>query len=53
MPQLIPDPWFFIFLFCWLTLLLPTKKILQHSTPNTLSQPLSKTTHKNWIWPWL
>nr|UGV21535.1 ATP synthase F0 subunit 8 [Microhyla achatina] len=53
MPQLIPDPWFFIFLLSWLivTILAP-QKILNHTILNEPSSQSSKTSHKTWTWPW-
>nr|UBD07281.1 ATP synthase F0 subunit 8 [Synapturanus sp. AF238] len=54
MPQLIPDPWFSIFIMSWFTLaILPTSKILQHLIPNTPSSKHFIPQHNNWTWPWL
>nr|UDP58822.1 ATP synthase F0 subunit 8 [Glyphoglossus yunnanensis] len=53
MPQLIPDPWFFIFFSSWLILiLLAPQKILKHKTLNDPSSSSTKTEHQNWTWPW-
>nr|AGN71158.1 ATP synthase F0 subunit 8 [Dyscophus antongilii] len=53
MPQLNPDPWFFILVFSWTILLtLAPKKILSHNILNNPSTPSTKTHHQNWIWPW-
>nr|APG38501.1 ATP synthase subunit 8 [Kaloula kalingensis] len=54
MPQLIPDPWFFIFLSSWTTLIfLAPKKILNHTTLNDPAQTSMKTPTHNWTWPWI
>nr|YP_138309.1 ATP synthase F0 subunit 8 [Microhyla heymonsi]AAT07903.1 ATP synthase subunit 8 [Microhyla heymonsi] len=53
MPQLIPDPWFLIFLSSWLIIIfLAPQKILNHTILNEPSPKHSKTTHQNWVWPW-
>nr|YP_009501772.1 ATP synthase F0 subunit 8 [Microhyla mixtura]AXB38529.1 ATP synthase F0 subunit 8 [Microhyla mixtura] len=53
MPQLIPDPWFFIFFFSWaIILLLAPQKILKHTILNEPSSKTSKTTYHTWTWPW-
>nr|YP_009512690.1 ATP synthase F0 subunit 8 [Microhyla taraiensis]AXJ93408.1 ATP synthase F0 subunit 8 [Microhyla taraiensis] len=53
MPQLIPDPWFFIFLSSWLIIVwLAPQKILSHKTLNEPSSFSSKMVHQHWIWPW-
>nr|UBD07385.1 ATP synthase F0 subunit 8 [Synapturanus sp. QCAZ 59998] len=53
MPQLIPDPWFSIFLMSWLILAtLPTPKILKHIIHNNLSPQHLNPQYKNWTWPW-
>nr|AVP25611.1 ATP synthase subunit 8 [Platypelis tuberifera] len=52
MPQLNPDPWFYIFFFSWTILLfIASPKILTHFIPN---DPLAKPTKtkKTWYWPW-
>nr|ABS00667.1 ATPase subunit 8 [Onychognathus tenuirostris] len=54
MPQLNPNPWFFIMLTSWLTLsLIIQPKLLSFIAMNP---PRSKTpeTHKTtpWTWPW-
>nr|UBD07411.1 ATP synthase F0 subunit 8 [Synapturanus sp. USNM 588794] len=54
MPQLIPDPWFIIFIMSWLILIiLPAPKILQHLTNNNPSSKHLASMHNNWTWPWL
>nr|APG38548.1 ATP synthase subunit 8 [Kaloula walteri] len=53
MPQLIPDPWFFIFLSSWLILIsLAPKKILKHHILNDPTPTTTKTLIHNWTWPW-
>nr|AVP25638.1 ATP synthase subunit 8 [Chiasmocleis ventrimaculata] len=53
MPQLILDPWFFIFLSSWLILTsFAPRKILSHTFPNNPSSKTTKTSHQNWTWPW-
>nr|APG38513.1 ATP synthase subunit 8 [Kaloula rigida] len=53
MPQLIPDPWFFIFLSSWLILVsLAPKKILKHNILNDPTPTTTKTSTHNWTWPW-
>nr|YP_009251055.1 ATP synthase F0 subunit 8 [Microhyla butleri]AMZ00071.1 ATP synthase F0 subunit 8 [Microhyla butleri] len=53
MPQLLPDPWFFIFSASWLIIIsLAPKKILNHKTLNDPSLTSTKTSHQNWTWPW-
>nr|AGN71272.1 ATP synthase F0 subunit 8 [Hyperolius ocellatus] len=54
MPQLIPDPWLYIFIMIWLVfiLILPSKinnyKMLYKPTPKKtdMYQLL-------WLWPWI
>nr|UBD07307.1 ATP synthase F0 subunit 8 [Synapturanus sp. MHNL 19901] len=53
MPQLTPDPWFTIFIICWLvTSTLPAPKILQHLIHNNPSPQHHNPQYKNWTWPW-
>nr|YP_009733723.1 ATP synthase F0 subunit 8 [Zhangixalus omeimontis]QHV34473.1 ATP synthase F0 subunit 8 [Zhangixalus omeimontis]WBP64288.1 ATP synthase F0 subunit 8 [Zhangixalus omeimontis] len=53
MPQLIPEPWFFIFLMSWLIILsVSPTKILNHFNLNKPNLKNSKTSHNSWIWPW-
>nr|AGN71593.1 ATP synthase F0 subunit 8 [Tomopterna cryptotis] len=53
MPQLIPDPWFFIFMTSWLILLfLAPKKILNHSKLNEFNPKTTNTAKYLWTWPW-
>nr|YP_009922627.1 ATP synthase F0 subunit 8 [Pagodroma nivea]QNA49795.1 ATP synthase F0 subunit 8 [Pagodroma nivea] len=54
MPQLNPNPWFFIMLASWLTFtLLIQPKLLSFTSTNP---PLSKTSMtiktSPWTWPW-
>nr|WMN13787.1 ATP synthase F0 subunit 8 [Merluccius bilinearis] len=54
MPQLIPDPWFAIFMFTWaIFLTILPQKVMAHSFPNEPS-PQSVATPKttSWNWPW-
>nr|YP_010265281.1 ATP synthase F0 subunit 8 [Calidris subminuta]UIP57033.1 ATP synthase F0 subunit 8 [Calidris subminuta] len=54
MPQLNPNPWFFIMLMSWLTYsLIIQPKILSltpTNTPSNKTSPTTKTT--SWTWPW-
>nr|YP_009992395.1 ATP synthase F0 subunit 8 [Turdus abyssinicus]QNN90463.1 ATP synthase F0 subunit 8 [Turdus abyssinicus]QNN90489.1 ATP synthase F0 subunit 8 [Turdus abyssinicus]QNN90502.1 ATP synthase F0 subunit 8 [Turdus abyssinicus]QNN90515.1 ATP synthase F0 subunit 8 [Turdus abyssinicus] len=54
MPQLNPNPWFFIMLTSWLTLsLIIQPKLLSFITmnpPSNKTAPAPKTTP--WTWPW-
>nr|YP_009175870.1 ATP synthase F0 subunit 8 [Sternula albifrons]ALI15695.1 ATP synthase F0 subunit 8 [Sternula albifrons]BCD55717.1 ATP synthase subunit 8 [Sternula albifrons sinensis] len=54
MPQLNPNPWFFIMLTSWLTFSLIIQPKLLSFTPT--NPPLNKThatTKTNpWTWPW-
>nr|BBO49587.1 ATPase subunit 8 [Breviceps poweri] len=54
MPQLILDPWLFIFTSSWLIFLLlfPTK-ILTNITPNNITSSTRTKLHPSWTWPWL
>nr|AGN71528.1 ATP synthase F0 subunit 8 [Scaphiophryne madagascariensis]AVP25700.1 ATP synthase subunit 8 [Scaphiophryne sp. TNHC-GDC 14371] len=53
MPQLIPDPWFFIFVSSWLILtFLAPQKILKHNTLNDPATKSTKISHHTWSWPW-
>nr|UBD07223.1 ATP synthase F0 subunit 8 [Otophryne sp. AMNH 101748] len=54
MPQLIPDPWFFILLISWLIIIsFPAQKILKCSISNDPTTNMSKYNYNNWTWPWL
>nr|AVP25630.1 ATP synthase subunit 8 [Otophryne pyburni] len=54
MPQLIPDPWFFILTISWLIItLLPAQKILKYSILNDPTIKMFKHNYNNWTWPWL
>nr|ABQ65592.1 ATP synthase F0 subunit 8 [Phapitreron amethystinus] len=54
MPQLNPNPWFFIMLLSWLTFsLIVQPKLLSFTTtnpPNNKTLTTMKTTP--WTWPW-
>nr|YP_009504007.1 ATP synthase F0 subunit 8 [Buceros bicornis]AWD84280.1 ATP synthase F0 subunit 8 [Buceros rhinoceros silvestris]QOD97175.1 ATP synthase F0 subunit 8 [Buceros rhinoceros]AWT40540.1 ATP synthase F0 subunit 8 [Buceros bicornis]WRH36576.1 ATP synthase F0 subunit 8 [Buceros bicornis]WRH36588.1 ATP synthase F0 subunit 8 [Buceros bicornis] len=54
MPQLNPNPWFFIMLTSWLTFSLVIQpKLLMFLTtnpPTNKTTPLTKTSP--WPWPW-
>nr|ATL15893.1 ATP synthase F0 subunit 8 [Rhacophorus catamitus] len=53
MPQLAPEPWFFIFSFSWLIFihLMPTK-ILSHPTLSDPNLKTPKALYNFWTWPW-
>nr|ABS00645.1 ATPase subunit 8 [Lamprotornis purpureus] len=54
MPQLNPNPWFFIMLTSWLTFsLIIQPKLLSFTTANPPRSKAPKT-HKTtpWTWPW-
>nr|YP_009000572.1 ATP synthase F0 subunit 8 [Trichobatrachus robustus]BAO42927.1 ATPase subunit 8 [Trichobatrachus robustus] len=54
MPQLMPDPWFAIFITSWLTLMmLAPKKILSHKILNEPNPKSTKVQQNPWTWPWL
>nr|YP_007624388.1 ATP synthase F0 subunit 8 [Grus grus]ACN53674.1 ATP synthase F0 subunit 8 [Grus grus] len=56
MPQLNPNPWFFIMLTSWLTFsLILQPKLLSFTPTNSLPNlPAPTTTTKTtpWAWPW-
>nr|YP_010296694.1 ATP synthase F0 subunit 8 [Gracixalus yunnanensis]UMI33287.1 ATP synthase F0 subunit 8 [Gracixalus yunnanensis] len=52
MPQLLPDPWFFIIMVLWTIILLVPFKILSHTFMNTPNLKHSKTSFNQWLWPW-
>nr|QOD97604.1 ATP synthase F0 subunit 8 [Ciconia maguari] len=54
MPQLNPNPWFYIMLATWLTLLLAIQpKLLSFTTTNQPSNKLPTATKTTpWTWPW-
>nr|YP_009349381.1 ATP synthase F0 subunit 8 [Tringa ochropus]AQD17601.1 ATP synthase F0 subunit 8 [Tringa ochropus] len=54
MPQLNPNPWFFIMLTSWLTFsLIIQPKLLSLTSTNTPSNKTSTTTKTTpWHWPW-
>nr|AQV11459.1 ATP synthase F0 subunit 8 [Phrynoderma karaavali] len=53
MPQLMPDPWYAIFLFTWTTFLIfsPTK-ILPTQFLNDPHLPTHTTQTDTWTWTW-
>nr|AFR60512.1 ATPase subunit 8 [Zosterops inornatus]AFR60514.1 ATPase subunit 8 [Zosterops inornatus]AFR60530.1 ATPase subunit 8 [Zosterops lateralis nigrescens] len=54
MPQLNPNPWFFIMLSSWLTYsLIMQPKLLSFVTSNPPSNKTTTTTNTTpWTWPW-
>nr|YP_010127188.1 ATP synthase F0 subunit 8 [Quasipaa exilispinosa]AGU46637.1 ATP synthase F0 subunit 8 [Quasipaa exilispinosa]QPO07314.1 ATP synthase F0 subunit 8 [Quasipaa exilispinosa] len=53
MPQLLPSPWFFIFVFTWFIFIsLAPQKILSHSFLNEPTLKFAKTTKHTWTWLW-
>nr|YP_009433391.1 ATP synthase F0 subunit 8 [Tringa semipalmata]ATD85204.1 ATP synthase F0 subunit 8 [Tringa semipalmata] len=54
MPQLNPNPWFFIMLMSWLIFsLIIQPKLLSLTPTNTPSNKTSMTTKTTpWTWPW-
>nr|YP_002640581.1 ATP synthase F0 subunit 8 [Coturnicops exquisitus]BAH24091.1 ATP synthase subunit 8 [Coturnicops exquisitus] len=54
MPQLNPNPWFYIMLTTWLTLsLIIQPKILSFLPTNPVhDKPSTKTKTHPWTWPW-
>nr|AAD56464.1 ATPase 8 [Tauraco persa] len=54
MPQLNPNPWFFIMLMSWLTFsLIVQPKLLSFTPTNPLSnKTLTTTKSPSWTWPW-
>nr|YP_009631788.1 ATP synthase F0 subunit 8 [Numenius tenuirostris]QCB20159.1 ATP synthase F0 subunit 8 [Numenius tenuirostris] len=54
MPQLNPNPWFFIMLMSWVTFsLIIQPKLLALTPTNSPSNKTSMTTKTTpWIWPW-
>nr|ABC58127.1 ATPase subunit 8 [Zosterops borbonicus borbonicus]QFG71069.1 ATP synthase F0 subunit 8 [Zosterops borbonicus] len=54
MPQLNPNPWFFIMLSSWLTYsLIIQPKLLTFVTSNPPSNKTMTTTNTTpWTWPW-
>nr|AGN71028.1 ATP synthase F0 subunit 8 [Arthroleptis poecilonotus] len=53
MPQLLSEPWFFIFMSSWFILLIITpQKFLNHKITNPLNQTPLKPQQTNWFWPW-
>nr|AJG35748.1 ATP synthase F0 subunit 8 [Tanygnathus lucionensis] len=54
MPQLNPNPWFFIMTMAWLTFsLIIQPKILAFTSTNPPINKTPMTTKNNpWAWPW-
>nr|YP_009000533.1 ATP synthase F0 subunit 8 [Breviceps adspersus]BAO42888.1 ATPase subunit 8 [Breviceps adspersus] len=52
MPQLLPNPWFYIFFSSWIILLLFPRKILTNTTINNLTLTTTTKPHPTWTWPW-
>nr|Q9TBI6.1 RecName: Full=ATP synthase protein 8; AltName: Full=A6L; AltName: Full=F-ATPase subunit 8 [Corythaixoides concolor]AAD56467.1 ATPase 8 [Corythaixoides concolor] len=54
MPQLNPNPWFYIMLMSWLTFsLIIQPKLLSFTSANPPSNKTSTTTRTlPWTWPW-
>nr|QIA97275.1 ATPase 8 [Peucaea carpalis]QIA97276.1 ATPase 8 [Peucaea carpalis] len=54
MPQLNPNPWFFIMISTWLTFsLIIQPKILSFVTANPISsKPPTVPSTTPWTWPW-
>nr|CBZ41248.1 ATPase subunit 8 [Charadrius pecuarius]CBZ41302.1 ATPase subunit 8 [Charadrius ruficapillus]CBZ41304.1 ATPase subunit 8 [Charadrius ruficapillus]CBZ41306.1 ATPase subunit 8 [Charadrius ruficapillus]CBZ41308.1 ATPase subunit 8 [Charadrius ruficapillus] len=54
MPQLNPNPWFFVMLMSWLTFsLMIQPKLLSLTHTNPPSNKTSTTTKTTpWTWPW-
>nr|AAU20465.1 ATP synthase F0 subunit 8 [Speleomantes italicus] len=53
MPQLNPNPWFFIFLMSWLIfLIIFMSKTSNFKQPNQPMQNISNNKPQSWSWPW-
>nr|ABD58891.1 ATP synthase F0 subunit 8 [Thalasseus eurygnatha] len=54
MPQLNPNPWFFIMLTSWMTfsLIIQPKLLSFTSTNPTLNKMSMATKTTPWTWPW-
>nr|YP_009543452.1 ATP synthase F0 subunit 8 [Indicator xanthonotus]AYU71272.1 ATP synthase F0 subunit 8 [Indicator xanthonotus] len=54
MPQLNPNPWFFIMLLSWMALTLLIQPKLLSFTPTNFPSNKTLMTAKTlpWIWPW-
>nr|UCS09542.1 ATP synthase F0 subunit 8 [Anilany helenae] len=53
MPQLTPDPWFFILTCSWLIMLtFAPLKIFKHYTNNNPQTKSTKILNNTWNWPW-
>nr|YP_009040602.1 ATP synthase F0 subunit 8 [Nanorana taihangnica]AIA26328.1 ATP synthase F0 subunit 8 [Nanorana taihangnica] len=53
MPQLLPAPWFLVFIITWVIfILVAPKKILTHLFLNEPTPTTTKTSKHSWIWLW-
>nr|YP_007316783.1 ATP synthase F0 subunit 8 [Heleophryne regis]AEC33140.1 ATP synthase F0 subunit 8 [Heleophryne regis] len=53
MPQLTPNPWFYIFLMAWAILLIMIPlKTYKHLTMNDPLTTHMKNNSSPWTWPW-
>nr|BBO49574.1 ATPase subunit 8 [Breviceps mossambicus] len=53
MPQLLPGPWFYIFISSWLIMLfLFPRKILTNTLLNNPTPTSATKTYYTWTWPW-
>nr|YP_009000546.1 ATP synthase F0 subunit 8 [Hemisus marmoratus]BAO42901.1 ATPase subunit 8 [Hemisus marmoratus] len=52
MPQLLPGPWFYVFLVSWITIIFISPKILSFISPNNFFSNSKKTSNRFWNWPW-
>uniref|UniRef100_A0A3G2LKP5 ATP synthase complex subunit 8 n=2 Tax=Pogoniulus bilineatus TaxID=91775 RepID=A0A3G2LKP5_9PICI len=54
MPQLNPNPWFYIMILSWLTFSLLIQPKLLKFIPTGIPSSKSPSTHKTtpWSWPW-
>nr|YP_010933613.1 ATP synthase F0 subunit 8 [Ptychadena amharensis]WKT09056.1 ATP synthase F0 subunit 8 [Ptychadena amharensis]WKT09069.1 ATP synthase F0 subunit 8 [Ptychadena amharensis]WKT09082.1 ATP synthase F0 subunit 8 [Ptychadena amharensis]WKT09095.1 ATP synthase F0 subunit 8 [Ptychadena amharensis]WKT09108.1 ATP synthase F0 subunit 8 [Ptychadena amharensis] len=53
MPQLLPDPWMYIFISSWVILLfMAPSKILEHTYPKDFDLNPHKTGDLSWPWLW-
>nr|YP_004927525.1 ATP synthase F0 subunit 8 [Nanorana pleskei]ADO60388.1 ATP synthase F0 subunit 8 [Nanorana pleskei] len=53
MPQLLPAPWFLVFILTWIIFVtLGPKKILSHLFLNEPTSKTTKTLKHTWTWLW-
>nr|YP_010933652.1 ATP synthase F0 subunit 8 [Ptychadena nana]WKT10356.1 ATP synthase F0 subunit 8 [Ptychadena nana]WKT10369.1 ATP synthase F0 subunit 8 [Ptychadena nana]WKT10382.1 ATP synthase F0 subunit 8 [Ptychadena nana]WKT10395.1 ATP synthase F0 subunit 8 [Ptychadena nana]WKT10408.1 ATP synthase F0 subunit 8 [Ptychadena nana] len=53
MPQLMTEPWLYIFISSWVIfLLMAPNKILNHIYPNDFNTQASKKGNLSWPWLW-